>query len=77
MRVAQQYLNLLSASLPSGRNDTPLGALKRTRFASLATGFPFAIVLLGMTICVWMELRREAKRDQWMGDASSDRKQSS
>ena len=70
-------LNPLSASLPSGRDDAPSGVLKRTRFASLATGFPFAIVLLGMTICVWMELRREAKRDQWMGDASSDRKQSS
>ena len=36
------------------------GGLKSLQAASLATGFPFAIVLLGMAVCVWMGLRKEA-----------------
>ena len=35
------------------------GGLKSLQAASLATGFPFAIVLLGMGVCVWIGLRRE------------------
>ena len=53
------------------------GGLHALQAASLATGFPFVIVLLGMTFCVWMGLRSEAKRDQWKREASSDRNQSS
>ena len=37
------------------------GGLKSLQAASLATGFPFAIVLLGMAVCVWMGLRSEAR----------------
>ena len=76
-RLGEGCAAILSASLPSGRNDAPSGVLTRTRFASLATGFPFAIALLGMTICLSMRLRREAKRDRWMREASKDRNQSS
>ena len=36
------------------------GGLKSLQAASLATGFPFAIVLLGMAVCLWMGLRKEA-----------------
>ena len=38
------------------------GGLKALQAASLATGFPFAIVLLGMAICVWIGLRNEARQ---------------
>ena len=37
------------------------GGLKALQAASLATGFPFAIVLLGMGVCVWIGLRREVR----------------
>ena len=36
------------------------GGLSSLQAASLVTGFPFAIVLLGMAVCVWMGLRDEA-----------------
>ena len=36
------------------------GGLKSLQAASLASGFPFAIVLLGMAVCVWIALRKEA-----------------
>ncbi|MYA24129.1 MAG: BCCT family transporter, partial [Gemmatimonadetes bacterium] len=35
------------------------GGLDSLQAASLATGFPFALVLLGMAVCVWIGLRRE------------------
>ena len=38
------------------------GGLKSLQAASLATGFPFAIVLLGMGICVWIGLRKEVRQ---------------
>ncbi len=38
------------------------GGLKSLQAASLATGFPFAIVLLGMGACVWVGLRKEVKQ---------------
>ena len=38
------------------------GGLKSLQAASLATGFPFAIVILGMGICVWIGLRKEARQ---------------
>ncbi len=38
------------------------GGLKSLQAASLATGFPFAIVLLGMGVCVWIGLRNEARQ---------------
>ena len=38
------------------------GGLKSLQAASLATGFPFAIVLLGMGICVWIGLYKEARQ---------------
>ena len=38
------------------------GGLKALQAASLATGFPFAIVLLGMGVCVWIGLRNEARQ---------------
>ena len=38
------------------------GGLKSLQAASLATGFPFAIVLLGMGICVWIGLSQEARQ---------------
>ena len=37
------------------------GGLDSLQAASLATGFPFAIVLLGMAISVWMGLRSETR----------------
>lgn len=37
------------------------GGLQSLQAASLATGFPFAIVLLGMAVCVWMGLRKETR----------------
>ena len=37
------------------------GGLKSLQAASLATGFPFAIVLLGMGVCVWIGLRQELR----------------
>ena len=37
------------------------GGLKSLQAASLATGFPFAIVLLGMGACVWIGLRKELR----------------
>ncbi len=40
------------------------GGLKALQAASLATGFPFAIVLLGMGVCVWIGLSREARESQ-------------
>jgi len=38
------------------------GGLKSLQAASLATGFPFAIVLLGMAACVWIGLSKEARQ---------------
>ena len=38
------------------------GGLKALQAASLTTGFPFAIVLLGMGVCVWVGLRNEARQ---------------
>ena len=38
------------------------GGLDSLQAASLATGFPFALVLLGMAVCVWMGLRSERLR---------------
>ena len=38
------------------------GGLKALQAASLATGFPFAIVLLGMGACVWVGLSKEARQ---------------
>ena len=40
------------------------GGLKSLQAASLATGFPFAIVLLGMGVCVWIGLSREHRQSQ-------------
>ena len=40
------------------------GGLKALQAASLATGFPFAIVLLGMGVCVWIGLSREVRESQ-------------
>ena len=40
------------------------GGLKALQAASLATGFPFAIVLLGMGVCVWIGLRKEARQSE-------------
>ncbi len=40
------------------------GGLKALQAASLATGFPFAIVLLGMGVCVWIGLSREARESE-------------
>ena len=37
------------------------GGLKSLQAASLASGFPFAIVLLGMAVCVWIGLRGETR----------------
>ena len=37
------------------------GGLKSLQAASLATGFPFAIVLLGMGVCVWIGLSQEVR----------------
>ena len=38
------------------------GGLSSLQAASLVTGFPFALVLLGMAVCVWMGLRSERIR---------------
>ena len=38
------------------------GGLNSLQAASLATGFPFAIVLLGLAVCVWSGLRREMRQ---------------
>ena len=40
------------------------GGLQSLQAASLATGFPFAIVLLGMAVCVWIGLRDELRQSQ-------------
>ena len=40
------------------------GGLKALQAASLATGFPFAIVLLGMGICVWIGLSKEVRQSE-------------
>ena len=40
------------------------GGLKALQAASLATGFPFAIVLLGMGACVWIGLSKEARQSE-------------
>ncbi len=40
------------------------GGLKSLQAAALATGFPFAIVLVGMAVCVWIGLRKEAYHTQ-------------
>lgn len=40
------------------------GGLKALQAASLATGFPFAIVILGMGVCVWVGLRNEARQSE-------------
>ena len=37
------------------------GGLKSLQAASLATGFPFAIVLLGMCLCTWIGLKNEPR----------------
>ena len=38
------------------------GGLSSLQAASLVTGFPFALVLLGMAVCVWLGLRSERTR---------------
>ncbi len=40
------------------------GGLRSLQAASLATGLPFAIVLLGMAVCVFMGLRSESRESQ-------------
>ncbi|MXV75454.1 BCCT family transporter, partial [Candidatus Poribacteria bacterium] len=40
------------------------GGLKALQAASLATGFPFAIVLLGMGVCVWIGLSKEVRQSE-------------
>ena len=40
------------------------GGLKALQAASLATGFPFAIVILGMGVCVWIGLSKEARQSE-------------
>ena len=40
------------------------GGLKALQAASLATGFPFAIVLIGMGICLWIGLSQEVKESR-------------
>ena len=40
------------------------GGLKSLQAASLATGFPFAIVLLGMAACLWVGLNREVRESR-------------
>ncbi len=40
------------------------GGLKALQAASLATGFPFAIVLLGMGVCVWIGLSKEVRESE-------------
>ena len=40
------------------------GGLKSLQAASLTTGFPFAIVLLGMGVCVWIGLSKEARQSE-------------
>ena len=37
------------------------GGLHSLQAASLATSFPFALVVLGMAVCVWIGLRREMR----------------
>ena len=46
------------------------GGLNSLQAASLATGFPFAIVLLGMAVCVWIGLRSEHTRTEHRHNAS-------
>ncbi len=36
------------------------GGLKAMQTAALASGFPFSLIILGMGICTWMALRKEA-----------------
>lgn len=38
------------------------GGLQSLQAATLTMGFPFAIVLLGMGVCVWIELRSEVRQ---------------
>ena len=40
------------------------GGLSSLQAASLVTGFPFAIVLLGMAVCVWIGLRNETRQSE-------------
>ena len=40
------------------------GGLSSLQAASLVTGFPFAVVLLGMGVCVWIGLRNEVNQSQ-------------
>ena len=40
------------------------GGLSSLQAASLVTGFPFAVVLLGMAVCVWIGLRNEIKESR-------------
>ncbi len=40
------------------------GGLKALQAASLATGFPFAIVILGMGVCVWIGLSKEVRQSE-------------
>ena len=37
------------------------GGLAALQAAALSTGLPFALVLLGMCVCIWMGLRREPR----------------
>ena len=39
------------------------GGLEALQAASLATGLPFAVVLLGMAFCVWKGLRSETRKE--------------
>ena len=38
--------------------------LKSLQAATLATGFPFAIILLGMSVCVWRGLHSEMRESR-------------
>ena len=40
------------------------GGLKALQAASLATGFPFAIVILGLGACVWIGLSKEVRQSE-------------
>jgi len=40
------------------------GGLSSLQAASLVTGFPFAIILLGMAVCVWIGLRNEVRQSE-------------
>ena len=53
------------------------GGLNSLQAASLATGFPFALVLLGMAVCVWIGLRREMRASHGCVDEANTPKTNS